>query len=53
MSAVSCRVCTRIHTAFPTDEFKTKFVAKEIYKVRIRNYILESLENKTIKSQSV
>lgn len=31
---------------FPTDdEFKNKFKNKEIYKMRIRNYILESLEN--------
>lgn len=34
------------YRAFPTDdEFKTKFKNKEIYKLRIRNYILESLEN--------
>lgn len=34
------------YRAFPTDdEFKLKFVSKEIYKLRIRNYILESLEN--------
>lgn len=34
------------YRAFPTDdEFKKKFVTKEIYKLRIRNYLLESLEN--------
>lgn len=38
------------YRAFPTDEeFKAKFVAKEIYKVRIRNYILEALENQNHK----
>lgn len=35
---------------FPTDdEFKSKFKTKEIYKLRIRNYILESLENQNNK----
>lgn len=34
------------YRAFPTDEeFKTKFITKELYKTRIRNYILEALEN--------
>ena len=34
------------YRAFPTDEeFKTKFVTKEVYKLRIRNYLLEALEN--------
>lgn len=34
------------YRAFPTDdEFKLKFTSKEIYKLRIRNYILEALEN--------
>jgi uncharacterized protein with ParB-like and HNH nuclease domain len=38
------------YRAFPTDdEFKVKFMNKEIYKLRIRNYILESLENRNHK----
>ncbi len=38
------------YRVFPTDEeFKAKFVTKEIYKARIRNYILESLENQNHK----
>lgn len=38
------------YRAFPNDdEFKTKFKNKEIYKLRIRNYILESLENRNHK----
>lgn len=38
------------YRAFPTDdEFKAKFITKEIYKLRIRNYILENLENQNHK----
>jgi uncharacterized protein with ParB-like and HNH nuclease domain/predicted transport protein len=38
------------YRAFPTDdEFRLKFTNKEIYKLRIRNYILEALENRSHK----
>ncbi len=38
------------YRSFPTDdEFKMMFTTKEIYKMRIRNYILESLENRNHK----
>ena len=44
VKAVSIQLMS--NRGFPTDdEFKAKFVIREIYKLRIRNYILESLEN--------
>lgn len=38
------------YRVFPTDdEFKEKFITKSIYNLRIKNYILESLENQNHK----
>lgn len=45
-SVLSEYVIKDSYRSFPTDDdFKSKFVSKEIYKLRIRNYILEALEN--------
>lgn len=51
VSSILCEyVIKDSYRAFPTDdEFKLKFISKEIYKIRIRNYILESLENRNHK----
>ena len=38
------------YRAFPTDEeFKTKLIMKDVYKLRIRNYLLEAFENQNHK----
>ncbi len=38
------------YRAFPTDEeFKSKLIMKDVYKLRIRNYLLEAFENQNHK----
>ncbi|MEL7647297.1 MAG: DUF262 and DUF1524 domain-containing protein [Sedimentibacter sp.] len=51
VSSILCEYVVKdSYRVFPTDdEFKVKFINKEIYKLRIRNYILESLENRNHK----
>ena len=54
MSQCPAEYVLRILPGLPTDEeFKAKFVAKEIYKVRTGIISLNRWKTKTIKSQSV